>query len=505
MGYNLEVSGGPTMDSKTQNPYDQILYRTQPSHLTHPEHLAALSILFGMSPAPAENCRVLEVGCGDGANLIPMALTLPGSRFAGVDLAAVPLAAARAMADKLHLSNLALHQLDIMELDPTFGEFDYIIAHGVYSWVPPPVRDKLLGVCRANLAPHGVAFVSYNTFPGGHLRKMMREMLAYQTKDVADPQLRLKHAYALVNFLHASNPKSAALREEVEAIRSSNPSLVFHDDLEPVNDPVYFHEFMEHARQHGLQFLAETEFFLLQNAGYPAEVLNTVRLLAGEDRIREQQYLDFLRCRRFRQTLLCRQEVPLKSSPDPRRATRLYVSCPAKPVRDGLDLHPGVEEEFRTREGASMKTDLPLAKAVVLQLAKCWPLAVPFDELLSAVRAMPELAAAGAVDAPALAELLLKICAPGMVELLSSRSKFTLSVSERPRAFSLARLQAEEGTMVTTMRHSTFEIQNDLTRRLLLLLDGSRNHDQIQRELGVASSDLERNLGELARLGLLEA
>jgi len=152
-----------------------------------------------------------------------------------------------------------------------------------------------------------------------------------------------------------------------------------------------------------------------------------------------------------------------------------------------------------------MKTDLPLAKAVVLHLAKCWPLAVPFDELLSAVRAMPELAAAEAVDAPTLAELLLKICAPGLLELLASPSKFTLDVSERPRAFALARLQAEDGTMVTTMRHSTFEIQNELTRRLLLLLDGSRDHGEILRELGVASSDLERNLGELARLALLEA
>jgi tRNA G46 methylase TrmB len=107
-----------------------------------------LAVLFGLSPAHVECCRVLELGCGNGANLIPMALTLPGSRFTGVDLAGTPIAAARTLTDELGLGNIAFHQRDSMELEPGFAEFDYIIAHGVYSWVPPPVRDKLLAVCR---------------------------------------------------------------------------------------------------------------------------------------------------------------------------------------------------------------------------------------------------------------------------------------------------------------------------------------------------------------------
>jgi SAM-dependent methyltransferase len=453
--------------------------------------------MFGLSPAPVEQCRVLELGCGNGANLIPMALTLPGSRFAGVDLAAVPIAAAQALAAELDLRNIAFHQLDIMDLDPGFGEFDYIIAHGVYSWVPAAVRDKLMTICRANLAPGGVAFVSYNTFPGCHLRKMMRGMLAYQTRNIAGPELRLKHAYALINFLAAANPKSPALREELKAMRSRDPSVVFHDDLEPVNDPVYFHEFAEHARSHSLQFLSEAEFFSMQPTGFDVEVADTIRLLAQGDRIKEQQYLDFLKCRRFRQTLLCHQELALDRQPAAGRIPGLSVSSPARPVKDVTD--PGSDEavEFQTPDGASMTTNLPLAKAAILYLAARWPWAVPFGELPGA--------------STALADLLLKIYASGLLEFHVVPSRFTLEASERPRAFSLARLEAESGSLVTTLRHTTVELDDDLGRRLVTLLDGTRDRAALLKDLASESSDplraedLERSLTGLARLALLEA
>jgi len=151
------------MKTTPDNAYDRVPYNSQPASQTHPDHLAALATLFGLSPAPVEKCRVLELGCGNGANLIPMALTFPGSRFAGVDLAGVPIAAAQALAVELGLENIVFQQLDIMDLDPGFGEFDYIVAHGVYSWVPPAVRDKLMAICRANLAPNGVSLLSATT------------------------------------------------------------------------------------------------------------------------------------------------------------------------------------------------------------------------------------------------------------------------------------------------------------------------------------------------------
>ncbi len=496
--------------------YDEVLYSSHALPQTHPDHLATLAILFGMRPAPAESCRVLELGCGNGANLIPMALTLPGSRFAGIDLAGVPIAAARELAGRLELGNIVFHQLDVADVSPGVGEFYYVIAHGLYSWASPAVRDKLLAICKANLAPHGVAYVSYNTYPGCHLRNMIREMLLYQIRDIAGPELKLKHAFAMLNFLAASNPKFPALREELQAIRSRDPSVVFHDDLADVNDPVYFHQFMEHAQGHGLQFLAEAEFFSMQLAGFPGGAVETIHLLARGDRIREQQYLYFLKCRRFRQTLLCHQGLRLEDPPSAQPVARLCVASPARPVRDIPDIRSDAEEEFRSSDGASMKTNLPLAKAAILHLTNCWPLAVPFDELLRETRALLGADSASiAEDASALADLLIKIYTSGLVERHATPSRCTLSISERPRACALARIEAQSGTRVTTLRHSTVELQDDVVRQLIVLLDGSRDRAAVLRDLQTLAEpgqqsnpfrpeDLERNLREMAHLALLE-
>jgi hypothetical protein len=273
--------------------------------------------------------------------------------------------------------------------------------------------------------------------------------------------------------------------------------VVFHDDLEPVNDPVYFHEFAEHARTHGLQFLSEAEFFSMQPTGFDAGVVDTIRLLAQGDRIKEQQYLDFLKCRRFRQTLLCHRELALGHEPAAGRIPGLCVSSPARPVQDVSDPGSDEEVEFQTADGASMTTNLPLAKAAILYLAARWPLAAPFGELPGA--------------SEALAGLLLKVYASGLLELHAGPSRFTLEVSERPRAFSLARLQAESGSLVTTLLHTTVGLDDDLGRRLVTLLDGTRNRAAVLKDLEAAlnlplqADDLERSLTGLARLALLEA
>src|SRR5580658_10025377 len=174
--------------------YDVLPYPTKPRPQTHVERLAAVGKLFGMAPAPVEHCRVLEIGCGAGGNLIPMAYALPGSTFAGVDLAASAIAEAQQLAGELELRNLALHARDLREIGDDWGEFDYIVAHGLYSWVPPEVREGLLAVCRARMAPEGIAFLSYNAYPGGHMRQMLREMMLHRTRYAANAREKVAQA-----------------------------------------------------------------------------------------------------------------------------------------------------------------------------------------------------------------------------------------------------------------------------------------------------------------------
>src|SRR5262245_58637378 len=167
--------------------YDEIPYSNTAFSYTHPDCLATVAALYGLTPPPVDRCRVLELGCGRGGNLIPMALALPDSRFLGIDLSARQIASGQEMVTALGLANIELRPFSILDVDESFGLFDYIICHGVYSWVPAEVQDKILAICARNLAPNGVAYVSYNTYPGWHQRGTVREMLCYHVQQFREP------------------------------------------------------------------------------------------------------------------------------------------------------------------------------------------------------------------------------------------------------------------------------------------------------------------------------
>ena len=161
--------------------YDVIEYPHRPFAQLQPDRLAVLGTMFGMaSPDPA-CCRVLELGCGSGGSLVPLAALHPGSSFLGIDLARTPVEQGRRRIDALGLANLRLEQMDVMAFPPEAGEFDYIIAHGLFSWVPEPVRESILRLCHRHLAPQGIACISYNTYPGCRIRQVFRDMMLFHT------------------------------------------------------------------------------------------------------------------------------------------------------------------------------------------------------------------------------------------------------------------------------------------------------------------------------------
>jgi trans-aconitate methyltransferase len=198
---DITVAGGEAKSS-----YDEVPYESHPFSQTHPDRLATLGRLFGMAPAPVERCRALELGCASGGNLIPMACQLPGSEFVGVDNSRREVEMGRGIIAALGLTNVRIEPASILDVDDSWGRFDYIIAHGVYSWVPDHVQDKMLAICAANLPPQGIAYVSYNTYPGWHMREMIRHMMLYHVAQFPDAQQRLQQARALVDFLARSTP-----------------------------------------------------------------------------------------------------------------------------------------------------------------------------------------------------------------------------------------------------------------------------------------------------------
>jgi|SRR5579863_6670587 len=502
--------------------YDELPYPGAPYAQTHPDRLATMATLFGMTPAAVERCRVLELGCGDGGNVIPMAFALPESRFLGVDLSASAIARGHELIRTLSLSNITLQHLDLMEMTRGSGEFDYIIAHGLYSWVPPAAREQILKLCKSHLAPHGVAFISYNTYPGGHLRDTIREMMQYHTRGVTRARERVDRARELLEFLveaHAGSDDVYAvfLRAEMRSFLERKPEHFFHDELNEHNARFHFHEFMEQAGRHGLQYLSEARLASMQTGVYPPEVSQKLRTFCHDDEIAKEQYLDFLKLRNLRQTLLCHKDIQVERIANTQRVMSLSAATDAKPSSPEPDVRSDKAEEFRYPKGGAMSTNHPLAKAAILHLGRIWPEAVPFRELLRVARSLSgrnaaESAAPSQEDANWLADMILKLFAANFLELHVHAPSFACQASERPASSALARAQVRERSEVTNLRHASVEVQDEAARQLLALLDGTHNRRELLEQLRarghsseITAEQLEANLAKLANLALLAA
>ena len=518
------------------SPYDRVLYPSYARAQTHPDRAATIATLLGMTPAPVQHCRFLEIGCGNGSNLCPIAFGLPSSQFLGLDSAGIPIARARDMAANLGLKNVEFLQADILEAPGGLGEFDYIVCHGVYSWVPAKVRERIMGLCHEHLAPHGVAFISYNAYPGNHLNQMVRSMLLYHVRGFSDPQEQVKQGIALARFIAESQGEPDAYRtlikEELDRFVRVNPNYLFHDALAEVNEPSYFHEFVEHATRHGLQYLAEADFHEMLDRQFKPEVARTLDQIAA-DRIEREQYLDFLKCRRFRQTLLCHEAVRLDLSLKPQLARNLVVASSAQATGQTPNLASGTVTEFKASNGASIRTNSPISKAAFQVLSGLWPQPIAFPDLLDRARAVLQ-EVPGQKPGEREEEMLelgktsLQGYAAGLVELHSYHPAYVNRVSDRPVASALARWQATHGDFVTTLYHQTMRLEDKLARELLPLLDGTRDRNRLTECLlelkdarsqpaiasALASGDhrqamifmaaqLEANLVKLARTGLL--
>jgi methyltransferase-like protein/SAM-dependent methyltransferase len=489
------------MNGAGETSYDEVPYDSLPYGASHPDRLATIGTLFGMEPAPIDACRVLELGCASGGNIIPIAEYLPRSRFLGIDSSRRQIAEGVETIRTLGFENIELRHCDILDVTPEFGVFDYIVCHGVYSWVPDPVRDKILSICAENLAPQGVAYVSYNTYPGWYLRGMIRDMMRYHVRGLADPPARIRQAKAWLDFLVQAVPTQDSaygllLKAELERLASTQESYLYHEHLEDVNEPTYFHDFVERAQAHGLQYLGEAQFSTMVASNFAPEVERTLQQVAP-DLIALEQYMDFVRNRQFRASLLCRRGVRLVRDVWPEKLTRLYVACPARPVAAPVDLRSVDPVRFQGLHDLQITTSDSIVVAALLELGETWPQALFFDDLLARARA--RLADAGigdrsnaATDPEVLASSLLRCYAADAVEVRVREIPLTLDPGRCPLATAYARFQARRGARVTNLRHEIVVLK-DFNRQLLLELRGKRSHLEI---IGSLEKRTARKQGE---------
>jgi methyltransferase-like protein/cyclopropane fatty-acyl-phospholipid synthase-like methyltransferase len=455
-----------------QTTYDAIPYPSNPFRQTRPERLAAVAKLFGLDAPPAERCRVLEIGCSMGGNLLVMAQDHPRSQFIGIDASARQIAEGWKTVEQLGLKNLRLKHLDILDVTEDLGQFDYIISHGVFSWVPARVQNKMLEICQRQLAPDGIGYISYNTYPGWHIRGIVRDMMFYRGTQFADPAARLAQAKALVGFVVEATrapdtPYQRLLQNEFKHITQMEDYYLHHDHLEEDNHPVYFHDFASKLAVNGLQYLGDADFSTMVSTNFSPEVAKKLHELGAHDIVQMEQYMDFVRCRYFRKTLLCRSAVRLNRTLTPVVVRGLLLSSDAAPA--GADADE--VQTFRTPAGHSINCRSPLTKAALRELHAQWPMPVAFKDLVAKC-------GADAAGAEFLAGEMLTCMAAGVVEWRLTPVLFTTRIGKTPATTPLARLEAQRGYKVTNLRGESI-VLDELHRQTVRQLDGKRDLAQL--------------------------
>ena len=494
---------------------DRIHYPGGAWEHSHPDRIAANARMFGLHPAPVDRCRVLELGCGAGGNLIPMAYGLPGARFVGVELAARPVEVARELAHSLGLSNVDLQRRDILDIPEDLGEFDYIVAHGVYSWVPEPVRDAVMSVLARHLAPDGIAYLNFNALPGGHLRNLARDLMQFRLSVFDDPEAHGEDALRFVRLVAGAQPDASPYRrileEEIGRFENNPISVLFHDDLVPAHRAFHFRNVVDHAARHGLRYLCEARPADVHPGRYPESIQAAVNRFGG-GRIAREQCFDFLVCQMYRCSLFCREGLALAPIQELDGMHGLRVAAELRPATTPADLTDGIAARYLAPDGTSVRLDDSAAKAALEILAGHWPASVEIELVLRDARRR-----AGRPGRPTqlerreFAEFLVTNHAMGFVDLHTWEPPAATAVGERPVASALARIEIERGARVTSLRHRQVEIDDPIAAVVLARLDGTRDIaalcEEVNRALPGASFGLERiesALSGLAYHSLLE-
>jgi len=472
--------------------YDDVPYDSHPFPQTTIEHLEAVAGLFGLDAPPPAQARVLELGCASGGNLIPMAARHPQARVIGVDLSSVQVAQGAEAIERTRVPNVELRAFNIAEIDASFGEFDYIVCHGVYSWVPDFVQDAILRVCSQNLAPGGVAYVSYNVYPGWKAREIVRDAMILRGGPRDSPDEKLSYARGMLEFLEQSARPGSVLQKTLEEtmpiVRGANTSYLLHEFLEPCNAPCYFKEFVARAAGHGLAYLADAEPSTMFVQNYGEKVRDPLLRECGGSQVMMEQYLDFLVNRTFRQSLLVKQaRAPQIRYRLDRERLRAFEYAGVFAAEDGsaiaLDARPQPCNAIRNLK---ITLRLPAQKAVAQVLDERYPGTVATDALIEAVslRTGEPRTAVEPIVMAMLEELLIL----GAVRVRRAPVVAAAQVSALPQALMSVRMQpglalsAGPSAAVCNQWHELVGLSL-LERCVLPLLDGAHSHEQLAAHL----------------------
>jgi methyltransferase-like protein/2-polyprenyl-3-methyl-5-hydroxy-6-metoxy-1,4-benzoquinol methylase len=472
--------------------YNTVPYHSKPFAQSAPEQMAVMARLFKLEPPPLATARVLELGCSAGGNIIPLATRYPGVHAVGIDLSSVEIEQGKAQLEKLGITNCELRCLDIVKAASEItGLYDYIVCHGVFSWVPEPVRKAIMQVIRDKLAPNGVAYVSYNVYPGWKFREVIREMMMFHAGGLQDPAQRVGQAKAILDYIKNNTSEASTygkmLRDEAAIVSRAEDYYLLHDHLEINNTPMYFRDFVQLAGEHRLAYLGEAYLADMAPQRMGDEVFQTLSRLSAGNILATEQYMDFFTNRTFRQTLLVHQDQSLKVERGLNSASikgfSISTSMAPDPAFAPQEGKPAIGQ-FKDNFGRVLTVNAPFALAMMMILAESAPYPVSMTDLAAQCKArVPQLASATDDQlAEALGAEILNLTVQSMLRLhVDPPAQPDPAVN--PQAYSMARVQAEMGqNWATNLFHQPVGISAG-HRSLLMAMDGKRDFAALQQEL----------------------
>lgn len=306
------------IDDMQQTIYKELGYKSYPFPFTTPAYLEAYGTLVGLNTPPAKTARVLELGATYGGNIISQAMHNPEATFVGIELSQDQVEKGNKIISDAKLDNVSLLQGDILNFDESLGNFDYIIAHGFYSWISDEMKDKLLDIISHHLADNGIAYVSYNTYPGWHTMEEVRQLMLFANRGYdelthKEKVLRGKTVGSLVGaqILNYDNLKerNSKFLGALRSVMQKDDYYVGHDHLEPHNDPCYFYQFNDHLKAHNLSYVCDADLTLSMVRTYDESIADKLEKLAPNSQADQEQYLDFMLDTTFRKSIICKESA----------------------------------------------------------------------------------------------------------------------------------------------------------------------------------------------------
>ncbi|MEH3107677.1 MAG: class I SAM-dependent methyltransferase [Sphingomonas fennica] len=433
--------------------YDATAYPPGVFQQTHPGRLAAIARLHGLSPPPIETARVLELGGGDGLNLAALAAAYPQMRCLSLDIAPQPVLAGRALAAMAGLDNIRIDVADVLDTATTLeGPFDYVIAHGLYAWVPDDARAATMATIARVLAPDGVAFLSYNARPGGQIRAILRDMALFAARDAAGPAERLALGRAaLLRFADEEGEQTAlaaGMRQQARLIAERPDAVLTHDELSGHYHPQSLTEVSDAAAAVGLAYLNDAEFRIME--ALPGTALPQAEMVA------ELQALDHRHLAFFRSSLLVRADRAIGRRLDVGGVAGLWLESRAVRQGDGRSFRV---DAIAFEIGDDRMCELMAAAQAV------WPVRVPLAPLKGEADRL---------------EAFVRLLDARVIRLHAGQLPVE-PLSDRPRTTGLVRAQIARGDRDVARLDQSLTRIEPWAAGLLPLLDGTRDRPAIDR------------------------